>query len=250
MPACSRSSRWPCCEIMPRSPTITNCAMPKCIAQALDLGQQGLAVGDIAFVHRDRHRAATGIGEQAVVDLQLAPSCHRGYSRAWPADRSYPRSNSTTGHRAPGCPSRRWRAASFFSIASWRASSQSIAAYRSSSLAPSTPKSSASVVRVPPARGRQLGMRRNDACRHHRQHQVALAAGLGGDQRGQTQALHGRGDRLHMARAARERMTSKACVSRHEGLALQRAADDLDQGIGQVREIAQRLVLDDLPSWR
>ena len=42
-------------------------------------------------------------------------------------------------------PSRRWRAESFCSMASWRASSQSMAAYRSSSVASVKPKSSARV---------------------------------------------------------------------------------------------------------
>jgi hypothetical protein len=42
------------------------------LAQALELGHQGLAVGHIALVHRHRHRATARIGEQAVVDLQHA----------------------------------------------------------------------------------------------------------------------------------------------------------------------------------
>ena len=41
-------------------------------AQALHLGHEGETVGDVAFVHRHRHRAAARIGEQAVVDLQHA----------------------------------------------------------------------------------------------------------------------------------------------------------------------------------
>src|SRR3990170_840402 len=43
------------------------------LAQPLDLGHYGLAVDDIALVHRHGHRAAARIGEQAVVDLQQAP---------------------------------------------------------------------------------------------------------------------------------------------------------------------------------
>jgi hypothetical protein len=43
---------------------------------------------------------------------------------------------------------------------------------------------------------------------------------------------------------ARERTHLERLSKRHEGLALQRAADDVDQRIGQMRQIAQRLVLD------
>jgi hypothetical protein len=46
-----------------------------------------------------------------------------------------------------------------------------------------------------------------------------------------------------MAMGARAR-DLKGRGKRNKGLALQRAADDLDQGIGQVRQVAQGLVLD------
>ncbi len=42
----------------------------------------------------------------------------------------------------------------------------------------------------------------------------------------------------------RERAISKACASGTKVFALQRAANDLDQRIGQVRQVAQGLVLD------
>src|SRR5450756_193387 len=45
-------------------------------AQPLDLGHEGLAVGDIALVDRHGHRAAARIGEQAIVDLQPVSYTH------------------------------------------------------------------------------------------------------------------------------------------------------------------------------
>ncbi|WP_429349561.1 hypothetical protein [Paraburkholderia sp. Clong3] len=86
-------------------------------------------------------------------------------------------------------------------------------------------------------------MGRHDARGDHGQHQVAFATGLGGNQRGEPQALHRRDHGLHMAVRARAR-DLEGLRQRHEGLALQRATDDLDQRLGQVREIAQRLVPD------
>jgi hypothetical protein len=96
---------------------------------------------------------------------------------------------------------------------------------------------------VPPARRGQLRMRRHDACSYHRQHPVALGRSLGGDQLSQAQAPHGSGHRLHMAMRARGG-DLEGLRQRHEGFALQRAANDLDQRLGQVRQVAQRLVLD------
>ncbi|MES1264666.1 MAG: hypothetical protein ABUU24_03325, partial [Variovorax sp.] len=82
-----------------------------------------------------------------------------------------------------------------------------------------------------------------DARGHHRQHQVAFAARLGGQQRGHLQAGHRGAGRLHMAVGARARDLERRGHG-HEGLALQRAPDDLDEFVGQVRQVAQGLVLD------
>src|ERR1039457_1028484 len=97
---------------------------------------------------------------------------------------------------------------------------------------------------VPPARGRQLGVRGHDARSHHRQHQVALATGLGGDQRSKVQPLQRRRDGLHMSVRTRARHF-EGLPQRHEALATQRTPDDVDQLLGQVRQVAERLVLDD-----
>lgn len=49
----------------------------------------------------------------------------------------------------------------------------------------------------PPTRGRQFGTRTHDACRNHRTHQIACAAGGGTDQVGQLQMFKGLQDREH-----------------------------------------------------
>jgi hypothetical protein len=72
---------------------------------------------------------------------------------------------------------------------------------------------------VPPARGGQLRMRRHDARSHHRQHQLALAAGLGGDHGSEPQALQRQSDRLRRTMRARTH-DFEGLSQRHEGLAL------------------------------
>ena len=161
------------CRGRPPSPA-ARCRSPS--RSRLTCGHEGLAVGDIALVHRHRHRAAARIGEQAVVDLQQAASCRRGCSRAWPADRCCPRSSSRTGRRAPGRPrSDGARRASSGSCPGARAASPSPRTDRPRS-ASATPKVLGQRRGVPPARGGQLGVRGDDARGHHGQHQVALAA--------------------------------------------------------------------------
>ena len=59
----------------------------------------------------------------------------------------------------------------------------------------------------------------------------------------QQQALQRQGNGLHVAVRPRAR-DLQGLGRRHEGLALQRAANDLDQRVGQVREIAQGLIHD------
>ena len=86
-------------------------------------------------------------------------------------------------------------------------------------------------------------MRRQDARRHHRQHQIALAAGLGGDQCRQAQALQGQRHGLHLAvrtrRGNRERLRYRL-----PGLTAQRRADGLDLRHRQARQIGQRALAD------
>jgi len=71
---------------------------------------------------------------------------------------------------------------------------------------------------VPPARGRELGVRGENARRHHRQDQVALATRLGGNQRSKTQAAHRRRDGLDVS--VRARCADLECLrQRYEGFA-------------------------------
>jgi hypothetical protein len=96
---------------------------------------------------------------------------------------------------------------------------------------------------LPEPAGGELGVGVDDARGHHGQHQVAFPAGLRGQHRSQPQALHGQRHRLHMAMGARAH-DLQGLGGANKGLALQRAPNDVDQRIGQVRQIAQSLVLD------
>ena len=58
---------------IPRSPTTTSCSTPN---RSRTRRTGGTNVGGspvFALEHRDRHRAAAGVRQQPVVDLQLAP---------------------------------------------------------------------------------------------------------------------------------------------------------------------------------
>jgi hypothetical protein len=96
-----------------------------------------------------------------------------------------------------------------------------------------TAKSSASVVvchqRVVASLVCGATMREAIRAKHH----VAFAAGLGGDRRGQAQALHRCLNRLHVTLRTRMR-DLEGLAKRHERLALQGAADDVFQRVGQM----------------
>ncbi len=96
--------------------------------------------------------------------------------------------------------------------------------------------------RVPRADGGQFGLWVDDARGDHGQNKVTLAAGLGGDQRREPEPLHRRCHGVHMALRARTRNLERLPQG-DERLALQRAPNDIYQCLGQMREIAQCLVL-------
>ena len=86
---------------MPRSPTMIICSRPKSIPDHLhDLGERGRVAG-VPLEDADRDGAALGVGEQPVLDLQLAflavAGVAAGRKRAAPA--LHPR--ATTGRTAP-----------------------------------------------------------------------------------------------------------------------------------------------------
>jgi hypothetical protein len=96
---------------------------------------------------------------------------------------------------------------------------------------------------VPPARGRQLRMWRDDARGHHRQHQLAFAAGPGGEQRCELQTLQAQRNALNVAVRTRCRdLEGLRC--RLQCLAAQRRANGLDLRRRQARQIRQRALAD------
>ncbi len=95
----------------------------------------------------------------------------------------------------------------------------------------------------PPADRGELGVRCQDAGGDHRLDQIALAAGPGGEQSGEAELVHRLGHGLDMTMEARLG-DRKGVACRHEGLALQAAADEVDDRVGQMGEVAERLVAD------
>ncbi len=212
------------------------------LAQALHLGQEGGAVGHVALVHRHRHRAAARVGEQPVVDLQqpllavavVAQLGQRAGGALEVAGRQVVQHQAALAQVARGellldrVLAREQPVHRRVQVVLVRVGHAEVRCQRGG---------------VPPARGGQLRVRRDDARGHHRQHQLALARGLAAQQRREVQALHRQRHGVHMAVRGRADDLERL-AQRHEGLALQRAANDLDQRLGQMRQVAQRLVLD------
>jgi len=84
---------------------------------------------------------------------------------------------------------------------------------------------------------------RHDAGRDHGHDEIGLAARPRAEQAGDLEPAHGAQHRGGVAvRPGGDDL--EALAGRHERLAAQRPADDVDQAVGQMREVAQRLVLD------
>jgi hypothetical protein len=231
------------CDTMPRSPTITTCARAEALAHALHGGQESQTVRGIALEHRDGHRAAARVGEQPVVDLQ----------RAGPAIAAV----AALGQRAGAALEVARRQVIQHQRALAQVACGELLLDRV--LARQQPIHGRIQIvlvgightevfsqgrAVPAPGGGQLGVGLDDARGHHGQHQIALTAGLRSEHRSKAQALHGQ-----RRRPAHDHGRENARPRRHgtgsnEGLALQRAPDDVDQRIGQMRQIAQGLVLD------
>ena len=73
---------------------------------------------------------------------------------------------------------------------------------------------------MPPTGGGQLGMGGDDPCGDHGADEIALATGLGSQQRIKPQALHRCGDNLNGAMTARTD-DLESLIQGHKGLSLQ-----------------------------
>jgi len=92
---------------------------------------------------------------------------------------------------------------------------------------------------LPEERGAlQLRARTDDSLRDHRQHRLALGAGLGADELGHAQALHGQLDRAHMpaGQAARH---GEVLAGLHETAAAEHDAQRGHRLLGQRREVGE-----------
>jgi hypothetical protein len=194
-------------------------------------------------MHRHRHRAAPGIGEQTVIDLQrtglaitaIAALGQRTRGAFEVARRQIVEHQATLAQMPRGQ----------FLLDRILAGQQPVHGRVKIVLVGIGHAEVFSQGRaVPTTGGGQLRGRIDDARGHHGQYQLALATGLGADQHRHAQALQGRTHRLHMAVRTRAR-DLEGLTQRHEGLLpLQCAGNDVDQRLGQMGEIAQGLVLD------
>ena len=186
-----------------------------------------MTVGDITLVDRDRDRAAAHIGEQAIVDLQ----------RSLPAVAAVAELGQRTGDA--------------FEVARRQVVEHQVTCMQ-------MPRGELLLDRVlplqqpvhrcvqiilarighakvrsqrrglPPARGGQLRMRRDDACGNHGQHAIALAARPRADQVRNPQPLHGYANGGHMPVRSRVHHFEMLC-RRGQTFTAQDGADRLDR---------------------
>ncbi len=149
-------------------------------------------------MHRHRHRAATRVGEQAVVDLQqallaVAVVAERGQRAGGTFEVTR---RQVVQHQAARAQVARGK----LFLDPVLAREQPV--HRGVQIVFVAPGHAAVLGQrrgVPPARGGQLRVGREDARGDHRQHQVAFARGLGGDQGRDAQTLHRQRHGLHVA---------------------------------------------------
>ncbi len=165
-------------------------------------GHQGLAVGHIAFVHRDGHRAATCIGEQTVVDLQRATASIAAVTEL---GQRTGRALEVAGGQVIEHQAALAQVASCKLLLDARLALKQPIHRRVQFVLRGIGHVEVLGQRrgVPPAGGGQLRVRRHDARGHHRQHQVAFGAVPGGDQGLEAQLAHGYTHALNMAVGAR-----------------------------------------------
>jgi hypothetical protein len=96
---------------------------------------------------------------------------------------------------------------------------------------------------VPEPRGGELGARIHEAFRDHGQDEVALARGLGGEQRVEAEAAHGAEDGLDVA-VGEIALDQESLRGGQELLAAEGAANEVDEVGRQVGDVAESLVPD------
>ena len=207
-----------------------------------DLRHQGRRIAPVAIEDGDRHRAATTVRHEAVVDLELAllavtilPQLGQRTLVTLKVARG-----EVVEHQAVFLKVAR----NELLLDGFLSSQQPIHGRVEVVLAR---RRHAQVLReragVPPPSRRELGLRRHHAGDDHRHDQRTLRARPRGEEILEAQPAHRRPHRLDMA-VRRRRRDLEGFGRRRKGLPLQRLADELDDVVGQVREVANRLVLD------
>ena len=211
-------------------------------AQALDLRQQGLGIGDVAFHHRDRHRPAADIAQQAEVDLQLAllpvpavAAVRQRAVRALEPGRADVVQHQAAGDKMPAgqprldpiLPGQKpiHRRVEFVDMRAFDVEFRLQGGV------------------LPPARGGELGVRTDDPCRDHGAGQAALPARPGREQRRQSQLAERDGHRFHGAMGPGAEHLEGG-LGFQIALALEVSPEQFDGLVGEAREVGHGLLLD------
>ena len=96
---------------------------------------------------------------------------------------------------------------------------------------------------VPEPCGGQFGSRVQETFDQHGQHQIAFAAGLGTEEWLECEAAHGAQHGLDMT-VRQGTQHVKRVAGREEGFAGERAANDVDEGRREMRDVAEGFMLD------
>jgi len=96
---------------------------------------------------------------------------------------------------------------------------------------------------VPEPCGGQFGSRVQETFDQHGQHQIAFAAGLGTEEWLEFEAAHGAQHGLDMT-VGQGTQHVKRFGSREEGFAGERAANDVNEGRREMRDVAEGFMLD------
>ena len=210
-----------------------------------DLGERG-GVGGAALEHPDRDRAALRVGEQPVLDLQLAFLAVPGVAEC--PERAAPALQPGAGQveqRHPGRVRGRGQVPAGEPALDRVLASLQPVNCRVRLVGGGVPDAQVGAERdiAPPGQGGQLGARCHDPGDDQGQGQVALAAGRP-EQRGQAERA---GHRVHggdVPVRPRPGDADRRLARRDQGLAFQRGLDRIHDPVRHLGQVRQRLVPD------
>ena len=211
--------------------------------EAVEFGQEGLLVGDVSRVDRDRDRAPVAVAEEAEIDLREAPlavaavaeACERTVASLVPGRGQVPEDEIVV--RDP---------------ASCQASLDALLppiepVHRRVEVIGGDVPGDGELLRQggvpPPSVGGELGIRPEDAAGDHGEDKLPFRAPLAGAEAGKTDGIHGRTHRLHRPVVAGADRIPEHVADFGVLLSRQRAAQQRDGVRRQVGEIGEGSLL-------